>query len=115
MVAAARLAALLAAALAAAPSAAAEFDIPWFDANPSARRETLRTCANDARADRRVCENAERAESKDYARRLARRSGVRGALPDEFQTPLVRDAIKAACARPPRDRGLYAAQCGRRM
>ena len=109
------LAVALAAGALAAPARAAEYDIPWFSANPAARQHWLRACTADHRLARDLrCANAQSAESLDYSRRLARRGGVTGGgLPPAFQTPLLRDAERMACARPEAERGLLAGNCRR--
>lgn len=91
--------ALAAALLAAAPSGAAQFDVDWFSRNPGERRAWLRACQGDRRVDRTICDNAERAEALDYARRLGPPGGGGGApLPPAFETPLFLDAARRACA-----------------
>ena len=110
-----RAAGLLALLLLAAPAVApaAEHDIPWFEANPLARQEWLHRCGNDFRLARSpICGNAEKAEQRAYAKRLARQSGLRS-LPPEFLTPAVRGAIREGCRRPVAERGLVAPYCGR--
>lgn len=99
------------------PAVAAEFDIPWFEAHLAQRRAWLRACGDDQRVARDPrCANAERAESRAYAQRLARRGGGGrgGALPPGFDTPLARDALGIACARPLVRDGLLERRCGRR-
>jgi hypothetical protein len=101
--------------LAAAPAGAAEFDIPWFEANPAARAQWLRACRDDARIARDPrCGNAEIAENRAHARQLGARSGVRsGQLPPAFETPMLLDAARIACAKPPAERGLLGRYCPR--
>lgn len=93
--------------LAAAPAAAQ--DIPWFEANPSERQAVLRRCHDDHRIARTAtCANAETAETRAYARRLGR--SLR--YPDP-PSPMVIEAAKRACARPPSERGLLGSYCNR--
>ena len=101
--------------LTAVPASAAEFDIPWFEANPSARAHWLRACRDDTRIARDArCGNAEIAENRVHARRLGAQSGVRsGQLPPAFETPMLLDAARAACAKPPAERGLLGRYCQR--
>jgi hypothetical protein len=101
--------------LAALPAAAAEFDIPWFEANPTARAQWLRACRDDTRIARDArCGNAEIAENRVHARRLGAQSGVRsGQLPPAFETPMLLDAARVACAKPPAERGLLGRCCPR--
>lgn len=111
----ARTLAMALAVLAAAPAGAAEFDIPWFEANPAARAQWLRACRDDARIARDPrCGNAEIAENRAHARQLGARSGVRsGQLPPAFETPMLLDAARIACAKPPAERGLLGRYCPR--
>lgn len=113
---AAAAAAALAAALAvtpAGPARSAEFDIPWFEANPAARAQWLRACRDDARLARGArCGNAEIAENRAHARELGARAGIRsGQLPGGMETPRVLDAARRACAKPPSEWGLFATYC----
>ena len=101
--------------LAAPVAHAAEHDVAWFEARPAVREQWLRSCRGDARIalDPR-CGNAEAAETRAYARRQARKSGIApGVLPREFETPLILDAARIACARPPAERGMLGAYCRR--
>jgi hypothetical protein len=45
----------------------ADFDIPWYQANPAARRDALVRCHNDQRlADTPECRNAELAGTREF-------------------------------------------------
>jgi len=107
--------ALFATVPAAPPSHAAEFDIPWFEANPAARAQWLRACRDDARLARDPnCGNAEIAENRAHARQLGARSGIRsGQLPLGIETPRVLEAARRACSRPPAEWGLFTPYCQR--
>lgn len=109
----ARIFAVIALAATVASAEAADFDIAWFEANPQARAQWLRSCRSDVRLARDPrCGNAEKAEDAAYARRLGARSGIRpGQLPPEFETPMLLNAARRACARPPAQRGLFARYC----
>ena len=62
---------LLALGLGGAAIPVADFDIPYFLANPAVHAETLRRCHNDARlAMTPECENAERAGTRRIGRPL---------------------------------------------
>ncbi|WP_426960344.1 EexN family lipoprotein [Muricoccus radiodurans] len=55
----------LALALLGTPAAAQSYDVPWFQANPRARAQILRLCADDATRNRTpACENARAAEAR---------------------------------------------------
>ena len=105
----ARTLALALAVLATAQAGAAEFDIPWFEANPAARAPWLRACRDDARIARDArCGNAEIAENRVHARQLGARSGH---LPPEIETPRVLEAARRACSKPRSEWGLFAPYC----
>ncbi|TCZ55791.1 hypothetical protein EXY23_20905 [Roseicella aquatilis] len=84
-------------------------DIPRFEAHPAERAALLRRCHDDHRLARTsMCANVEAAETRAYAKRLQRQSGE----PDP-PSPMVMQAAKRACARPPSQRGPLGAYCGR--
>lgn len=109
----ARTLALTLALLVSSPTGAAEFDIAWFEANPTARAQWLRACRDDARIARDPrCGNAEIAENRVHARQLGARSGIRsGQLPPEIETPRVLEAARRACSKPRSEWGLFAPYC----
>lgn len=66
---------LLALGLGGAAVPVADFDIPYFLANPKVHEETLRRCHNDVRlAATPECENAERAGTRRIGRPLSPRT-----------------------------------------
>lgn len=91
---------------------AAEHDIPWFQAHPAERGAWLRKCRDDMRLGQDpVCGNAQKAEDRERARKIAPSSPIPGFDPTE--SPLMRGAIQDACKKPESQRGMFGQYCGR--
>jgi len=100
---------LLALPLMAIPASVLAQDIPGFEAHPAERSAVLKQCRDDHRLARTaLCTNAETAETRAYGRRLV-------PIPRDPDPPsaMVREGARRACARPPSERGLLGAWCGR--
>ena len=76
----------------------ADFDIPYFLANPKVHEEMLRRCHNDVRmAVTPECENAERAGTRRIGRPLPRNFGKDfGKIPPTKQPPLPKGRDRGA-------------------
>ena len=92
------------------PDPARAQTVDWFDRNAAARTATLRHCENDhSQQATAACLNARASETRAYARRIGPNP-----LPEiEPMAPFVRQGIARACARPPSERGMFAAYCKR--
>lgn len=91
---------------------AAEHDIPWFQAHPAEREIWLQKCRDDMRLGQDpVCGNAQKAEDRERAKKIAPSSPIPDFDPTE--SPLMQRAIKSACQRPPAERGMLGQYCGR--
>ncbi|GEO42159.1 hypothetical protein SAE02_63070 [Skermanella aerolata] len=89
---------LLALGLGGAAVPVADFDIPYFLANPKVHEEMLRRCHNDERLAMTLeCENAERAGTRRIGRPLPRNFGKDfGKIPSTKQPPLPRGKERGA-------------------